>query len=69
MTRNIFVLLSILYVAKLYSYEQHTAFAKALPPILQNILTWIAKYSKKFFLPQILALVGLFTVTITGALG
>jgi hypothetical protein len=37
MTRNVFVLLSVIYAAKLYSYEKNTAFAKALPPFLQNI--------------------------------
>ena len=69
MTRNAFVLLSLLYLAKLYVNEKHLPIAKALPPFLQNILEWIAKYTRKFFLPQILAVVGLFLVTVTGALG
>ncbi len=69
MTRNIFVLLSILYVAKLYTYEKNTALAKALPPFLQNILEWIAKYARKLFLPKLLAVAGLFTITVTWALG
>jgi hypothetical protein len=65
MTRNIFVLLSILYIAKLYTYEKNTALAKALPPFLQNILAWIAKYTTKFFLPKLLAVAGLCTIIVT----
>ena len=68
MTRNAFVLLSILYLAKLYVNEKQLPIAKALPPFLQNILEWIAKYTNKFFVPQVLALVGLFLVTVTWAL-
>lgn len=68
MTRNIFVVLSIIYAAKLYSYEKNTAFAKALPPFVQNILAWIAKYTQKFFLTHILAIAGMFTISVTGAL-
>lgn len=68
MTRNAFVLLSILYIAKLYVNEKQLPLAKAIPPFLQNILEWIAKYTNKFFVPQILAIVGLFLVTVTWAL-
>ena len=69
MTRNVFLLLSIIYIAKLYTYEKQAAVAKALPPFLQNIFTAIAKYAAKFFVPQILAVIGLFVVTVTWALG
>lgn len=69
MTRNAFVFLSIIYLAKLYIFEKHTALAHALPPFLQSILAWIAKYSRKVFAPQILAIVWLFLVTVTWALG
>jgi hypothetical protein len=68
MTRNIFVILSILYITKLYSYEQHTKLAKTIPLFLQKILSLIAKYSQKFFVLPILAIVGLFTITVTWAL-
>lgn len=69
MTRNAFILLSIIYLAKLYTYEKQTPIAKSFPPFLQNILEWIAKYARKVFAPQILAVVGLFLVTVTWALG
>ncbi|MBP6086304.1 hypothetical protein KA478_03885 [Patescibacteria group bacterium] len=69
MTRNLFVVLSLIYLAKLYVREKQTSLAHALPPFLQNILAWIAKYADKIFAPQVLAVVGLFLVTITGALG
>jgi hypothetical protein len=69
MTRNVFIILSIIYLAKLFVWEKHTAIAHALPPFLQKILSWIQKYAAMVFAPQILALLGLFLVTITGALG
>lgn len=68
MTRNIFVVLSLIYLAKLYVYERKTPLAKALPPFLQNILLRVEKYARKTFAPQILALVWLFFVTVTWAL-
>ena len=68
MTRNIFIVLSIVYIAKLYVYEKHTTYARVLPPFLQSILAWISKYAIMLFAPQILAVVGLFLVTVTGAL-
>jgi hypothetical protein len=45
--------------------EKHLPIVQALPPFLQNIFVWIAKYAQKVFVPQILAIVGLFLVTVT----
>jgi hypothetical protein len=68
-SQNIFIALTILYLAQRYAYAKDTAIAKAFPPILQKIIEFISMLRKKLFLAPILAVLGLAAITITGALG
>jgi hypothetical protein len=69
MTTNIFIVLAVLHLTQRYTFAKDTAFAKKFPLFLQKIVTILNLLRRKLFLYPILALAGLFAVSITGALG
>lgn len=69
MSQNAFIVLTVLYLVRLFLQEKARPQLARVPQSVITLLTTITTRAQKLYAYPLLALFGLFAVTITGALG